>query len=254
MTLKSIRILGYQVLNESAATVAAQVCDSPAGNAPKSFVFLNPHSVVVGEQDPDMKAALKGSDAIFCDGVGLSMASLLLNRKRVHRVYGYDYFLAFSAALSERRSGRVFFLGGTEDSLRELIAQYKSQFPGIEAVEGYAPPFKPRFVAEDIDDMVRRVNEAGADVLWVGLGSPKQEKVLLELMPRCSLKCAGAIGAVFDFYTNRVPHAPAWIRNLGLQWIHRLALEPGRLWRRTVVSVPLFLFYVARDLVRPGQR
>jgi N-acetylglucosaminyldiphosphoundecaprenol N-acetyl-beta-D-mannosaminyltransferase len=249
MTLDTIRILGYEVLNEPAQVVAAAVCDSPNGTVPKSFVFLNPHSVVVAEQDPAMRAALVGSDAIFCDGVGLSIASRILNRNRVHRVYGYDFFLALSSAMSERQEGRVFFLGGTNDSIRDLLSRFRAQFPGIRHVEGYAPPFKAVFSREDIDDMAKRVAASQANVLWVGLGSPKQEKIMLELVPLCHLKCAGAIGAVFDFYTDRVPHAPAWVRNLGLQWIHRLVLEPGRLWKRTFVSMPLFLWYVVLDLL-----
>jgi N-acetylglucosaminyldiphosphoundecaprenol N-acetyl-beta-D-mannosaminyltransferase len=189
---------------------------------------------------------------VFCDGVGLSMAAILLNRRRVVRVYGFEFFTALSRELSARKVGRVFFLGGTEDLLDQLMRRYRADFPGVAAVGGFSPPFKIEFGNADIEEMARGVVEFAPDVLWVGLGSPKQEKVLLELMRRCDVRCAAAVGAVFDFYTDSIPHAPAWIRRAGLQWVHRLVLEPRRLWRRTLVSSPLFLWLVFRRLLSSG--
>jgi N-acetylglucosaminyldiphosphoundecaprenol N-acetyl-beta-D-mannosaminyltransferase len=134
-----------------------------------------------------------------------------------------------------------------------LIGKYRSEFPGIPDVGCYAPPYRQQFGSAELDEMARRVTAYRADILWVGLGSPKQEKVLLELMQRCELSCGAAIGAVFDFYTGRIPHAPAWIRRMGLQWVHRLVLEPRRLWKRTLVSSPLFLWLVFRQWVQPAR-
>lgn len=244
-------ILGYPILDETAARVATVACDELGRDRPKSFVFLNPHSIVAADQESALRRAIVNTYGIFCDGVGLALAGLMLNRRRTIRVYGYEFFIALSRELSVRGLGRVFFLGGTKDSLAELAHKYRTQFPGISSVQSYAPPFKSEFRAEDIKDMADRIRESGADVLWVGLGSPKQEKILHQLMQQCELSCGAAIGAVFDFYTGRIPHAPAWIRRIGLQWVHRLALEPKRLWKRTLVSTPLFLWLVLRQLFRP---
>lgn len=245
-------ILSYPILDETAAAVAASVCEELGGDQRRSFVFLNPHSIVVAEKDSELRNAIVTAYGIFCDGVGLALAGLLINRRRVTRVYGYEFFVALSEALSARHLGRVFFLGGTPDSLAELTARYQAQFPGISSIHAHAPPFKGEFTPEDIRDMAHRVSASGADVLWVGLGSPKQEKILHQLMQHCELRCGAAIGAVFDFYTGRIPHAPAWIRKAGLQWAHRLALEPKRLWRRTFVSTPVFLGIVLRRMFRPS--
>lgn len=247
--LKQVDVLGYPILDVSATQAARAVCDGLPKSGPKSFVFLNPHSVVIAEREPAFRRAIVSADGIFCDGVGLSLAGLVLNRRRAVRVYGFEFFQALSRELSSRRLGRVFFLGGTEDSLPDLIERYRRDFPGIRAVGGYSPPFRPEFDAADIEEMARRIGEFDADILWVGLGSPKQEKVLLDLMRRCKVGCGAAVGAVFDFYTGRVPHAPAWIRRIGLQWAHRLVLEPKRLWRRTLISSPLFLWLVCRRLL-----
>jgi N-acetylglucosaminyldiphosphoundecaprenol N-acetyl-beta-D-mannosaminyltransferase len=250
---KHVDILGYSILDEPAPLVAAAVCDDLEGNCRESFVFLNPHSVVIAEHEPAFRSAIVNADGVFCDGVGLSMAALLLNRRRVVRVYGFEFFSALSRELSARKMGRVFFLGGTEGVLDQLMRRYRADFPGVAAVGGFAPPFKIAFGDADIEEMARRVVAFDPEVLWVGLGSPKQEKVLLELMRRCDVRCAAAVGAVFDFYTDRIPHAPAWIRRAGLQWVHRLILEPRRLWKRTLVSSPMFLWLVFRQLLSsPG--
>jgi N-acetylglucosaminyldiphosphoundecaprenol N-acetyl-beta-D-mannosaminyltransferase len=248
--LKHDNLLGYSILNESASRVAISVCDGLASGDSHSFVFLNPHSVVIAEREPSFRRAIVAADGIFCDGVGLSLASLVLNRRRSVRVYGFEFFRALSLELSARRLGRVFFLGGTSASLAELMEKYRADFPGIPQLGGYAPPYKAEFTESDLNEMAQRMAEFRADILWVGLGSPKQEKVLHELMSRGDIRCGAAIGAVFDFYTGRIPHAPAWIRRIGLQWLHRLILEPRRLWRRTVVSSPLFLWLVGRQLLR----
>jgi len=239
-------ILGYPILNETATRVATVVCDELGRNSPKSFVFLNPHSVVVANQESALRIAIVNAYGIFCDGVGLALAGLVLNRRRVPRVYGYEFFVALSRELSARGVGRVFFLGGTHASVAELTGKYRSEFPGIPSVTSYAPPYKSEFRAEEIADMAARIAASGADILWIGLGSPKQEKILHQLMQQCDLGCGAAIGAVFDFYTGRIPHAPAWIRGLGLQWAHRLVLEPKRLWRRTVISTPVFIWLAIR--------
>lgn len=248
--LKRLTILDYPVLDETAPHVARAVCDELDARGPKSFIFLNPHSVIIAEREPAFRRVILSAHGIFCDGVGLSLASLMLNRQRAIRVYGYEFFRALSTEMSGRRVGRVFFLGGTPDSLEELVTKFQAEYPGIAAVGSYAPPYRDEFEASEIEEMVGRIRDFGADVLWIGLGSPKQEKVLAEIVRRLPLSCAAAIGAVFDFYTGRVPHAPAWIRRIGLQWAHRLLLEPRRLWRRTLISSPAFVWLVVRRMLR----
>jgi N-acetylglucosaminyldiphosphoundecaprenol N-acetyl-beta-D-mannosaminyltransferase len=249
--LSHIEILGYSILDESADRVASEVCDELSPDRPKSFVFLNPHSVVIGEQDAAFRKAIVDAQGIFCDGVGLSLAGILLKSRRPVRVYGFEFFVALSRELSARRIGRVFFLGGTAESSAELARKYRSEFSGIMQVECYAPPYRQEFSKAEIEEMARRIREFRTDVLWIGLGSPKQEKVLFELAKICKFGCGAAIGAVFDFYTGRVPHAPTWIRRMGLQWVQRLVLEPKRLWKRTLISMPQFLWLVLRRLFQP---
>jgi N-acetylglucosaminyldiphosphoundecaprenol N-acetyl-beta-D-mannosaminyltransferase len=237
-----------------AAPGAPDVCDQLDDRGTRSMIFLNPHSIVLAEQDADLHRAIVESSDIFCDGVGLALAGRLLIQRRVHRVYGYEFFRALSAELARRRRGRVFFLGGHLGAIGDLVAKYRKEYPQISAVDYFVPPHQPEFSRAEIEEMGRRVREFRADVLWVGLGSPKQEKMLPELVSCCDVRCAAAIGAVFDFYAGRVPHAPAWMRNLGLQWVHRFILEPRRIWRRVVITIPIFVSYVLRDMATPRRR
>ena len=178
----------------------------------------------------------------------------MLNRPSVERIYGYEFFLALSHELSARqtRPGDVpRRLGSRDASLQE---RYQREFPGIRAVTCHCPPYRPIFTPADVAALADSIKAFAPDVLWIGLGSPKQEKVMHALRAIAPVPCIAAIGAVFDFYTGRVSHAPAWMRATGLQWLHRLVLEPRRLWRRTFISGPQFAFEVLRNLVtRPAQ-
>ena|GEM_PF-483468 len=249
-----VSVLGYQILNVPAQVLFSTICDEFSLGRCRSFVFLNPHTVVLANSDDELARALDSPTEAICDGVGLALASLVLNRERLHRIWGWDFFIGLSKALSDRGLGRVFFLGGHEEFAGVLVDKYRSHFPGIQKVEVFVPPHKAEFDDGDILDMARRIKAFNTDVLWIGVGSPKQEKLMRRLYDVCPVRCAAAIGAVFDFYSGRVPLAPLWVREMGLQWAYRLLLEPKRLWRRTFVSGPLFVSQVLRDLLSPRQR
>jgi N-acetylglucosaminyldiphosphoundecaprenol N-acetyl-beta-D-mannosaminyltransferase len=246
--LNLTQILGYTLINEPPAKVATDVCDSIAAGKVRSFLFLNPHSAVMAEGDAGLKAAFLAPTEVLCDGVGLVGAHFLLHRRRLWRVWGLDFFVSVSTELSRRGCGRVFFLGGQEEFMPALLANYRDAFPGIAAVGSCVPPFKPGFGEEDVAEMVRRIRSFEPDVVWIGVGSPKQEKLLVQLRDACPVPCMAAIGAVFDFFSGRVEAGPQWISGLGLLWAYRLLQEPGRLWRRTLVSGPLFATLVAREM------
>jgi N-acetylglucosaminyldiphosphoundecaprenol N-acetyl-beta-D-mannosaminyltransferase len=254
LALRHTAVLGYSVLDEPAERVGTAVCDGIRERTCRSFVFLNPHSMVMASNDVTLQKIFLHESELLCDGVGLSLANRILNRRKLHRVWGQDFFLAVSHELSARKVGRVFFLGGHAESTNTLLDRYRREFPGIQEVLSYVPPFKSEFSPTDVSAMAERINAFGPDVLWIGVGSPKQEKLLHELQGLCRIPCAAAIGAVFDFYCGRVPLGPKWIRDFGLLWAYRLVQEPKRLWRRTVISAPLFLLQVCRELVRADRQ
>jgi N-acetylglucosaminyldiphosphoundecaprenol N-acetyl-beta-D-mannosaminyltransferase len=201
-------------------------------------------------EHPDFARALASADWLVPDGVGVTLGARVLGVTLAGRITGNDIFETLSRRLNEITSARVFFLGSTEDTLAMVRSRYEREYPRLRVVGTFSPPYRRTFLKEDLDVMAGEINRAKADVLWVGLGAPKQELVLEGLRDRLTVKFAAAIGAVFDFYTGRVRRSHPIFQQIGLEWLPRLAQEPRRLWRRTVVSAPIFLWHVAKARVR----
>ena len=152
-----------------------------------------------------------------------------------------DVFLGVNEALDRAKNARCFFLGSTEETLASIRQKMAEDFPDLVVAGTYSPPFKAEFSEEDNRKMIAAINAASPDVLWVGMTAPKQEKWLQANQAKLDVNFAGPIGAVFDFYAGNIQRAgPGWQR-LGLEWLPRLVQEPGRLWRRVIVSGPRFL-------------
>jgi N-acetylglucosaminyldiphosphoundecaprenol N-acetyl-beta-D-mannosaminyltransferase len=125
----------------------------------------------------------------------------------------------------------------------------QKDFPHIEIVGTYSPPFKPEFSPGENNAMVKAVNHAEPDVLWVGMTAPKQEKWIYQHKDRLNVSFIGAVGAVFDFYVGTVKRSHPWFLEYGLEWLPRLIQEPRRLWNRMFVSAPMFLMRVLRQRI-----
>jgi N-acetylglucosaminyldiphosphoundecaprenol N-acetyl-beta-D-mannosaminyltransferase len=217
------------------------------GNRPFWFTCVNPHSVETSRRDPHFAAALAAADLNTADGVGIVVASRLLRGRIRERVCGPDLFALLCARLDRDRPGtRMFFLGATRETLAELVRRFESDFPNLVVAGTMAPPFKPAFSLEDETEMADMVNAARTDVLWIGLGAPKQEKLAHRLRDRLSVRLIAPVGGVFDFYTGRVKLPARWMQRAGLIWLYRFCQEPRRLLRRNL-DAPLFLVHVVRQ-------
>jgi N-acetylglucosaminyldiphosphoundecaprenol N-acetyl-beta-D-mannosaminyltransferase len=205
---------------------------------------MNPHSYAVALGDTLFTQALKDSDWLVPDGAGVVMASRLLGGTIAERVTGSDIFNGLHQRMNAVGGMSVFFLGATEETLAQIRARMALDYPGITVAGAYSPAFKPTYSTEEIDDMINAINAVAPDVLWVGMTAPKQEKWIFEHRARLKVKFAGAIGAVFDFYTGRVKRSHPVFQRLGLEWLPRLIQQPRRLWRRMFVSAPVFVWHV----------
>lgn len=219
------------------------------GNRPFLLACVNPHSVETSRRDPNFAAALAASDLNTADGVGIVVASSLLGGRIRERVCGPDVFSLLCAKLDRDRPGtRMFFLGTTAETLAELVRRFEVDFPRLVVAGTMAPPFKSAFSPEDDAAMLDAVNAARADVLWIGLGAPKQEKLAHRLHDRLSVRLIAPVGGVFDFYTGRIRLPARWIQRAGLIWLYRLCQEPRRLLRRNL-DAPLFMFHVLQQRI-----
>jgi N-acetylglucosaminyldiphosphoundecaprenol N-acetyl-beta-D-mannosaminyltransferase len=163
----------------------------------------------------------------------------------VGRVYGPDLMLALcEQGLAE--GWRHYFYGATDDVLADLAARLTGRFPSLQIAGAWAPPFRPLTPDEEVD-VIARINGARADLVWVGIGTPKQDFWMAHFRSRLEAPVLIAVGAAFNFHAGHVPQAPRWMMAAGLEWLFRLAMEPRRLWRRYVIGIPRFIWLVARQ-------
>ena len=207
---------------------------------------LNPHSYVVSLNDRQFAAALVTADWLIPDGSGVVIASKVLGGGIRERITGGDIFYGINWQLNQISDSRVFFLGSTDKVLDEITARMEADYPNIVVAGTYSPPFKPDYSQTELDEMVKAVNAVAPDVLWVGMTAPKQEKWIAEIISRLDVRFVAAIGAVFDFYAGNINRSHPVFQQLGLEWLPRLIQEPRRLWRRMLVSAPIFVWHVIK--------
>lgn len=196
------------------------------------------YNVVRAQDDPRHLQALRSADLVVPDGTPLTWVMRLRGETIKERVCGPDLMLA----VCQRSAGegwRHYFYGGAEGVAAELAQTLTTRFPGLQVAGIDCPPFRPLSEAE-IDASIDRINAAKPDVVWVGLGCPKQELWMADNSARIDAAVLLGVGAAFDFHTGRIRRAPVWMRTHGLEWLYRLASEPARLWRRYLVSAPRF--------------
>lgn len=205
---------------------------------------LNPHSYVVALKDSTFSCALHDANWLVPDGAGIVMASRLLGGRVHERVTGSDVFFGLHSRMNKAGGMSVFFLGATEETLALIRERMARDYPNICVTGTYSPPFKPNYTDVELEEMIKAVNAVEPDVMWVGMTAPKQEKWIYENRTRLNVRFAGAVGAVFDFYTGRVKRSHPLFQRLGLEWLPRLIQQPKRLWRRMFLSAPIFLWHV----------
>lgn len=244
------RIRGLPVSRMSFGdTVRLLVAWAGVRGTTRYFACVNAHSAEVSHRDRGFMHALQSADLLVADGAGVMVASRMLGGRIRERSTGPDLFLAVSQALDDLGNRSVFYLGGTPATLEKIRACHTARFPRLTIVGTYSPPFQAAFTASDVAKMADIIDRAAPDVLWVGLGAPKQEKLVLELRDRVRVPLCGPVGAMFDYFAGNVPMPPVWVERVGLHWLYRLTKDPRRLWRRNLDS-PLFLIRVLWDRLR----
>ena len=210
---------------------------------------MNPHSYAEASRNNIFKNALKSANWLIPDGIGFILASRVLGASINARVTGADIFIGLMNHLDSAGGMSVFFLGGTEETLSRLTSKCTRDFPNIRVAGTYSPSFSPFYTDVELDEMIASVNLSGADVLWVGMTAPKQEIWIEQNKSKLNVKFAGAVGAVFDYYTGQVKRPHSVFQSLGLEWFFRLLQQPRRLWRRSIVSAPIFLAHVVKAII-----
>jgi N-acetylglucosaminyldiphosphoundecaprenol N-acetyl-beta-D-mannosaminyltransferase len=219
--------------------------------ARRQSAYVSPatvHLVMRCQEDPAVRDAVLGCSLIVPDGQPLVWAMRSLGHE-ASRVYGPDLM----ARYCERSAGtgtRMYLYGGrNQGALVQLALNLRHAYPGVKIVGGYSPPFRA-LTGEEEDAVAEEINRSGADVVWVGIGQPKQEQWMAQMRDRLHAPVLIGVGAAFDFHAGLIPQAPEWVQGLGLEWAFRLALEPRRLWRRYLRYNPRFVAGFSRQYTR----
>lgn len=215
---------------------------------------VNAHSFNMAQKDELFADALKNGDYLIPDGASILLACRWVNAKSrpKERIAGWDLF-SFEMEKLEGRCkreevrGKVMFMGSSEKVLAKIRENAADDYPNLDVVT-YSPPYKPEFSKEENAAIVKAVNEADPDLLWIGMTAPKQEKWTYLHWNELNIHChVGTIGAVFDFYAGTVKRAPQWWQDHSLEWLYRLCLEPKRMWRRYLLGNPKFIWNILNE-------
>lgn len=229
---------------------------------------INAHSYNTAQNDALFAEALTNGDYLIPDGASIVKACRWLKAKSrpAERIAGWDLFefemnggapSGSPKGEENRKVGTVMFMGSSEKVLALIRKRMAEVYPQWDVVT-YSPPYKPEFSDEDNDAIIKAINDADPDLLWIGMTAPKQEKWAYSNWDRLDIHChVGTIGAVFDFFAGTYRRAPQWWQDHSLEWLYRLLSEPRRMWRRYLVGNVLFLwnvFWEKASLPTPPQK
>ncbi len=207
--------------------------------------IVNVHVLVTSVRNPHFRAVVNGSDWNFTDGMPLVWyAKKQIGMNHVERIAGPSLMIQ---CLDTLRSYRHFFYGASDHTLDRIEFTARKNYPGINIVGRYAPPFRGLTAAEK-QDIASRINGVSPDIIWVALGAPKQELWMKDFKNRLDRGVMIGVGAGFDYYAGTLKRPPVWLRRAGLEWLCRLCYEPRRLLKRYLMTNSLFVFYVLREI------
>ena len=209
------------------------------------IVVANTHVVMEGYRDKSFRQVLAASSMTIPDGMPLIWMARRRNFPLKERVYGPDLMEKFFMENSEKNY-RHFFYGGTKQSLEKLITRVGERFPKLVVSGSYSPPFRLLTTEED-SEVIRTINQARPDIIWVGLGCPKQERWMYDHRHSLRVSVMLGVGQAFDLFADATKQAPRWMRDRGLEWFFRLTRDPKRLWKRYLIYGPQFIFNVLME-------
>jgi N-acetylglucosaminyldiphosphoundecaprenol N-acetyl-beta-D-mannosaminyltransferase len=234
--------VGLSALDMSAAT--DQIARFIQSGARTYVTVTGVHGVMESTRDSELREIHNRAGMSTCDGMPMVWSCKWAGAKDVERVYGPDLLRAVAAAGAER-GWRHYFFGGQPGVADELAAELSRLVDGLQVAGTHCPPFRPDAVVEP-PDVIEAINASGADIVWVGLSTPKQERWMARNRPLLEPAVLVGVGAAFDLVAGRLAQAPGWMQRSGLEWLYRLGREPRRLASRYLRNNPAFVSKIVR--------
>ena len=204
------------------------------------------HGIMEAHRDPEFKSILNSVDLMAPDGILVALVARLKGFYIKKEDTGPALMWRFSEH-ADKKGYKYFLYGDTEETLKQLTLRFAKKFPGIKLVGTHSPPFRSLTDKED-KLLVSEINRANPDVLWVALGTPKQDRWIFEHLERLEVPVAIGVGAAFKYTAGIMDRAPIWLCRLGFEWLWRLIHEPKRVWRRVFIDAPQFMILIIIEL------
>ncbi len=212
----------------------------------KYITFCNVHSLVTGIYNKDHQNNLNLSHLVTSDGMPIVWTIRKLGRTKQERINGPDFMWKY-CEIAEKNGHKVFFYGSSEMTLLKLESRLKQAFPRLQIAGFYSPPFR-ELTDSEVLEIYKRLNESNANIVFVGLGCPKQEQWMNIHHKNLNAVLVG-VGAAFDYQAGTIKRAPIWMQEFGMEWLYRLFSDPIRLWKRYLVTNTIFIFYFLKHLI-----
>jgi N-acetylglucosaminyldiphosphoundecaprenol N-acetyl-beta-D-mannosaminyltransferase len=234
-----------EIDNLTMAEASAHIVALTQAEEPSQICFVNADCVNIAFTDDDYRATLADAQLVLADGIGVRLAGEILNQNIRENINGTDMLPFLCAAAEEAKLG--FYLLGGKPGVAEGAAQWIAErYPRLRMC-GYRDGY---FSEEEQPGVLEGIKASGADVLLVALGAPRQDKWIAEHKYRLGTKVSIGVGGLLDFYSGRIPRAPVWMRELGMEWFYRFWQEPRRMWRRYFLGNAVFLYRVGCERMR----
>lgn len=212
---------------------------------PNYVCIATVHGVMECQDDPRLREIYNNAGLVTPDGMPLVWLSRKAGHDHVSRVYGPDLMLELCRRSTETGHSHYFY-GGMPGVADELTSSLASRFPGLNIAGSFAPGMQQKGDIES-EETIKAINDSGADIVWCGLGTPKQDYWVANHRHLFKAPVLIAVGAAFDFHTGRVKQAPSWMQRSGLEWLFRLSQDPKRLWKRYVIGNSRFVLRTLRS-------
>ncbi|CAM2064264.1 WecB/TagA/CpsF family glycosyltransferase [Sulfidibacter corallicola] len=237
----TLDMFGLQMTNKTLPEALDQIIDHCRVGKHERIAFVNPDCINISIREADYREILERSDYIFPDGIGLQVACKLLRTQMKDNLNGTDLFPALCERIQGTEIG-IYLFGAQPGVVDAMVENLNAAYTDLR-ICGYRHGFVE---PENMPAVVEEINASGAHILLVAMGVPRQERWIDTHWPNLTVNLAMGVGGLFDFVSGRIPRAPIWMRELGLEWLFRLIQEPGRLWKRYVIGNFVFLWHVMR--------
>ena len=243
------RVLGIPIELAQPAEMLRTITGWVGSGTPHRVMYVNAHVVNESRAIPELRRALESAELVYCDGYGVRLAARVLEVPVPHRMTGADWVWGL-AALCEAAGSSLYLLGSDPPIAQQAATRLKRWYPDLNIAGSHHGYF-------DLDSphnerVIEDINSRDPDIVIVGMGTPKQELWVQRNAHRLNADVLWTVGALLDYIAGRVPRAPRWLSDNGLEWIFRLAVEPHRMWKRYLLGNPAFLSRVMNERTRRG--